>query len=568
MRGIGVVATIVLALSLTVNLLVLASPLYMLQLFDRAVVSGSLETLGFLTLITLFALLIMGGLDWCRSHILVRVADLYERRYSADLLRASIGLSVAAAAQPTTQPLEDLGTIRRFISGRALAALIDFPWLPIFILVIWMLHEWLGWVAVGGALLLFVLALATDLLTRRLSERANLAKGGLDRLAESAVGNSDVVSALGMSEALGRRWSARQGEYSDPLMHSAARIGALVAISKASRLALQVLILGTGAWLVIERELTPGQMIAASIIFGRAMAPVESAIGSWRELISARAAWRRLKRLALHLAHQPRGDRLPRPSGELAVENLSFRPRDGAPLILSNISFRLMAGERLGIIGPSAAGKSTLARLLVGSWGPSGGSIQLDGAEYKQWDRSALGEYVGYVPQDVELFPGTVQENIARFRDIPLTEVIEAAERAGAHRMILGLSDGYRTEVGAGGALLSGGQRQRIALARAVIGTPSLVVLDEANANLDQEGEQAFLECLDQLREQGTSCVVVAHRRALLERCDKLLWLQDGKSIVYGPTARVIERLQAQSVPAAEPATESAVRTAGGGGDE
>ena len=550
MRGVGVIAAIVLALSLTVNLLVLASPLYMLQLFDRAVVSGSLETLGLLTVITLFALFIMGGLDWCRSHILARVADLYERRYSGDLLEASIGLSVTAAAQPTTQPLEDLATLRRFIAGRSLASLIDFPWVPVFILVIWLLHESLGLIGVGGALLLFLLALATELLTRRLSERANLAKGGLDRMAETAVANSDVVTALGMAESLSTRWRRRQGEYSESMMRSTARIGALLAISKATRLALQVLILGAGAWLVIERQLTPGQMIAASIIFGRAMAPVETAIGSWRELVVARAAWRRLRRLALHLARHSPGDRLPRPRGEVVVESVGFRPRDDAPLILANLSFRLMAGEVLGIIGPSAAGKSTLARLLVGSWSPSAGSIQLDGAEYHQWERSALGEYIGYLPQDVELIPGSVRENIARFGEVNMEQVIDAAERAGAHSMILGLSDGYRTEVGAGGALLSGGQRQRIALARAVIGRPSLVVLDEPNASLDQEGEQALIDCIDALRAQGTSCVLVAHRRGLLEHCDKLLWLQEGRCIVFGPTAKVVERLQAQSVAA------------------
>ena len=299
---------------------------------------------------------------------------------------------------------------------------------------------------------------------------------------------------------------------------------------------------------MIERQLTPGQMIAASIIFSRAMAPVEQAIGSWRELVIARAAWRRLKRLRQHLAMQPQGDRLPRPRGELAVESVAFRPRDGAPLILANTSFRLAAGEVLGIVGPSAAGKSTLARLLAGSWSPSAGSIQLDGAEYGQWERAALGEYIGYLPQDIELFPGTVRENIARFRDLPMEAVIEAAERAGAHRMILGLENGYRTEVGAGGTLLSGGQRQRIALARAVLGEPSLVVLDEPNASLDQEGEQALIECIDELREHGASCVLVAHRRGLLEQCDKLLLLREGHTIAFGPTARVIEQLRALPV--------------------
>ena len=285
------------------------------------------------------------------------------------------------------------------------------------------------------------------------------------------------------------------------------------------------------------------------------MVPVEAAIGSWRELVVARAAWHRLRRLFQHLAGQPAGVKLPRPTGELSVTNLSFRPRDGAEPVLSNVSFRIKAGETLGIIGPSGAGKSTLARLLVGSWQPSSGTIQLDGAEYAQWDRSALGRHIGYVPQDVELFPGTVQENIARFRELPLDEVIDAAELAGAHRMILSLADGYQTEVGAGGAMLSGGQRQRVALARAVLGRPGLVVLDEANANLDQQGEAAFLACVDQMRRQGVSCVLVAHRKALLRHCDKLLWLQDGRPLAFGPTRRVLEGMQAQMVDNLEPAS-------------
>jgi PrtD family type I secretion system ABC transporter len=537
--------------SLLINLLMLTVSIYMMQVFDRVLASGSGATLVYLTLIAVGAIALLAGLDAVRTRLLGRASLWLEHK----LAPATFGRAVESALtdQPyRTEALRDLGTLRSALSGPAVLALVDAPWVPIYLAVIYLLHPLLGHIALAGALGLFSIALLNHAATQHLLHQANAASVTSLHRAEASVRNAEVVDAMGLLPGLTQRWAGIHDV--GLVLHARAgdRAAVIQALSRFSRLAVQIALLGAGAWLVLQHELTGGAMIAGSIIMGRALAPVEQAIGTWKQVVAAREAYRRLTAFFARPAYRPDGMPLPAPRGHLTVENLSYGV-PGKPPILRSISFALPSGEALAIIGPSAAGKSTLARLLVGSRKPNAGTVRLDGADLFTWPRAEIGRYVGYLPQDVELFAGTVRENIARLTEADPARIVEAAQMAQAHDLILRLPDGYDTQIGEQGTILSAGQRQRIALARALFGQPRLIVLDEPNANLDSEGEEALCQAIAAIKQTGAAVIVIGHRPSTLAQVDKVLVLRQGTVELFGPRQAVLDRLAARNVTALRP---------------
>ena len=529
--------------SCAVNLLMLTVPLYMLQVYDRVLVSRSIETLIALTVLAVGLLIALGLFEFVRQRVLLRSANQLESDLAPRLLRASHDLELAGRSSGT-QPLRDLSTLRQFMTGSGILAFFDAPWTPLFIAVIFVLHPLLGLVALAAALLLFALALLGEIITRKPLEEAGQFNRGAQNVAEAGLRNAEAVAAMAMRPALETRWQERQDWGWAMQSRAGERSGALSASVKSVRLGFQVAMLGVGAWLVLGEAITPGAMIAASIILGRALAPVEASIGAWRGFIGARGAYRRIREvLGDPATEQEERLALPAPEGRLSVEHLAAAAPGSSRPILRGISFALDPGEALAVIGPSAAGKSTLARLLVGVWQAQGGCVRLDGAEVWTWQPEELGRHLGYLPQDIELFDATVAENVARMGAPDSQKVVAAARLAGAHEMILHLPDGYETRIGASGARLSAGQRQRIGLARALYGEPKLVVLDEPNANLDNEGEAALRQALVGLRKQGVSSIVIAHRPSVLSVVDKVMLLRDGRIEEFGTPQEVIPKV-------------------------
>jgi PrtD family type I secretion system ABC transporter len=529
--------------SFFLNLLMLATPIYMLQVFQRVLGSGHNYTLLYLTAITIFALLILGVLFTVRMWILSRISGWLNAALSGPLISASLQSSLAGNPLGS-QPLRDLGHIQGFISGSGITAMFDSPWVPVFVAVIWLMHPWLGILALVSAILLFVLALLNELSTREAHQEAQQEQARANHFADGSLRNAEVVQAMGMMPALLGHFSKLNNRALDQQAVAGGRSATIQGISRFLRLSVQVGILGTGALLVLNSELTPGQMIAASILLGRALAPVEQSIAGWRTFVMARTSYGRLQELLQITPDETTPMELPPPTGHIQVESASFvHPGSDKP-VLRNINLSVKPGETLVVIGPSAAGKSTFCRLLVGVWVPTVGSVRLDAAEVSSWSRAAFGRYVGYLPQDVELFNGTVRQNIARMGEAEDSEVVEAASLADVHEMILRLPDGYDTPVGPGGAALSAGQRQRIGLARALFRNPKVLVLDEPSASLDRQGEAALLRALTAFKKMGTTIVVVAHHASMLEGADKILVLQEGNMTDFGPKNEVLSHLQ------------------------
>jgi PrtD family type I secretion system ABC transporter len=489
------------------------------------------------------ALFVMMLLDVLRARLLAAAGAALDRRLGPRVLQGLMAQTARLSGAGHLHGLRDVATLRAFFSGQGLMAVFDAPWLPIFLLLICLFHPILGAAAFGGAIVMVVLAFLNERLTRAPLERAQTQARQAARFIDVGTRNADVVEALGMAPALSRRWSA----LNEAALREHRRANAIGAgfsgFTKFARQLIQLVMLAIGAHLVLSQHVTAGIMIAGTILLGRALAPVETLVGSWKGLVEARAAWRRLRTLLSEQVQEDAGTELPAPVGALNVEQLVFRLPKAERPILRGVSFSLQAGEALGVIGPSASGKSTLARLIVGVWKPAAGTVRLDGADVSAWPRERLGPYLGYLPQDVELFAGTVAQNIARLGEPDAAAVIRAAQRAHVHELILRLPQGYDTEMGEAGAALSPGQRQRVALARALYGEPRLVVLDEPNASLDNEGDEALLRALADLKAQGATVVVVAHRPSLLRGVDKLLVLNEGAVQVFGPRADVLARL-------------------------
>jgi PrtD family type I secretion system ABC transporter len=529
--------------SLAINLLLLAPPLYMLQVFDRVLTSRSGETLVVLTIAAIAALIVMAFLDVLRSRLLAAAGVALDRTLGPRVLDGLLAHTSRLSGAPFLNGLRDVNTLRTFLGGAGLVALFDAPWLPLFLLIIFLFHPMLGVIALVGALAMLLLAWLNERFTRDSLERAQAEGRRAGRMIDANVRNAEVVSALGMLPAVTRRWA----ELNDGALLEQLRAnhvgGFFSGATKFMRQFIQLAMLAGGAYLVVSQDVTPGIMIASTILLGRALAPVETLVAAWRGLVDARSAWRRLDQLLTSNPPAAPATELPTPAGALALERVVFAlPKMERP-ILRGVSFSLAPGEALGLIGPSASGKSTLARVVVGVWKPSAGVVRLDGADIATWPRDKLGPHIGYLPQDVELFAGTVAENIARLGDPDAPEVIRAAQRAQVHELILRLPRGYDTDIGEGGQVLSPGQRQRIGLARALYGRPRLVVLDEPNANLDHEGEVALVQAMQALKADGVTLIVIAHRPSLLQGVDKILVLREGAVEMFGSRADAFSRL-------------------------
>jgi PrtD family type I secretion system ABC transporter len=529
--------------SLAVNVLLLVPPLYMLQLFDRVIASRSQETLVMLSLGAAFALLVMALLDALRARLLTACGVALERKLGPRVLGALLGQTARLTGGDQLNGLRDLNTLRHFLVGNGILALFDAPWLPLFLLLIYVFHPVLGAVALGGALLMVIIAVVNERLTRTSLERVQAETRRTGHFVDSSTRNAELVSALGMLPAATRRWAALNDEALRAQVDASAMGGSFSALTKFARQAIQMGMLAAGAWLVITQQATSGVMVAATIILGRALAPVEMLVGSWRTIIDVQAAWKRLDALLKGSPAAPPGTELPRPTGALAAERVVFALPRTDRHIIKGVSFSLAPGESLGLIGPSAAGKSTLARLVVGIWKPLAGTVRLDGADVAVWQREQLGPHIGYLPQAAELFAGTVAANIARLEEPDAAAVVRAAQRAHVHEMLLRLPKGYDTDVGDGGSALSPGQRQCVALARALYGEPRLVVLDEPNANMDVDGEEALMRTLALLRQERVTVLVIAHRPSLLAGVDRLLVLKQGQAEMFGSRAEIMHRV-------------------------
>lgn len=538
------------AFSAVINLLMLAPALYMLQVYDRVLASGNSMTLAMLTLMVLGLFAFMGLLEWVRSLVVIRLGAQIDQRLGARVYDATFDASLRVGRGSSAQPLNDLTSLRQFATGNALFALFDAPWFPLYLAVLFLFHPWLGWLALAGAALLLALTWANQQLTRApLAEAGQLAIHST-QAAGAHLRNAEATEAMGMLARLRQRWQAEHERFLF-VQNSASEQGAAFgAASKVVRLALQSLMLGLGALLAVDGQITPGMMIAGSILTGRVLGPLDQLIGAWKQWSGAQQAYQRLRDLLRAQPPRACGMSLPVPRGELRVEQLSACAPGSRTPVLVGVSFALEPGQRLVVLGPSGCGKSSLVRLLVAAQAPLAGKVRLDGADLQQWDKCLLGPHLGYLPQDVQLFAGSIAENIARFAEVEADKVVAAAHMAGVHELILRLPQGYDTRLGEGGAGLSGGQKQRIGLARAVYGLPALIVLDEPDANLDEAGEQALLAALDRLREQSRTLVLVSHRPALLKSADQLLVLRGGQMQAFGPAARVLQDLQQAARPA------------------
>jgi PrtD family type I secretion system ABC transporter len=537
-----------------VNLLQLTTSIYMMQVFDRVLASRVLDTLYFLSLIAIGATLVLALLEAVRGQVMQRLATWVEHRVAPEGFVRAIE-STLRGRPYRMEVLRDLAVCRGFLSSAGALSLYDIPWVPIYLGFIFMLHPVMGCIALAGAVTLFGLALLSELSTSKLLKEANSASIASQRRAESISRNAEVIDSMGMLPAVIGHWRESVAAMTEPQQRAADRAAILVAATKFFRLAVQIAILGVGAYAVLNQELTSGASIAGSIIMGRALAPVEQLIGGWKQLVQARQSFRRLQAFLTQPRLRPAGMLLPEPTGRLTVERVSyaFPGRDMA--LIKGVNFTLSPGESLAIIGPSAAGKTTLIRLLMGTLPPFAGTVRLDGADVYQWMREDFGRHVGYLPQDVELFDGTVFSNIARLADADPAAVYEAAKLAGCHEMILRLPNGYDTQIGDGGQHLSGGQRQLVGLARAMFGRPKLIVLDEPNSNLDGDAEARLIQALERLKEQDTTVVLVSHRPTLVQGVDKVLLLKDGTLEMFGPRVEVLKRLMTPPRPAEVPMT-------------
>ena len=531
---------VVIGFSFAINLLLLSAPLYMLQIYDRVLSSRSTDTLLFLTLIIALALLTLAALELVRSAILSRLGAWLDRQLAAPVLVNSIRQPLRTGAAPGIQGLRDLNQCRQFLGNGEFSCFMDAPWAPLFLVFVFLLHPVLGYLALAGAILLFTLAVINELLTRPLLLASGNAAMSALAQAESGARNGDVVEGMGMMPNLIGRWRQRNAEALSLQMQAGFRNSAVAATSRFLRQLLQIGMLGIGAWLVIRGELSPGAMIAGSILMSRALAPVEQAISTWRNALAARAAFDRLQQSAADMPEPRQSMPLPAPKGNLAVEAVTYMHPGQGEAVLKNIRFSLPAGTALGIIGPSGAGKTTLIRLLLGNLAPRLGHVRLDGMDVSQWPADDLGRHCGYLPQDIELFSGTIAENIARLGECDAEKIIRAATLAGCHDMILRLPKGYDTQAGEGGLSLSGGERQRIALARALYGDPRYIILDEPNASLDAVGEAALLDAIRALKAQGTTLIIIGHRPGIIQHVDSLLVLNKGQVQHFGSREDVL----------------------------
>lgn len=522
--------------SLFVNLLLLVPSFYMLAVYDRVLSSGSESTLFMLTLITVFLFLVMGGLEWIRSQILIATGTRLDQLLASRVFNSIFSMALATGGKAASaQPLSDLLQLRQFLTGNGLFAFFDAPWLPIYLLLLFLFHFWFGVAAVVSALVLIGLALWNEVATRGDLKEAGQESIGASQYTQSNLRNAEVIEAMGMLPHIRRRWQEKQNTVLALQARASAKGGLINALSKTFRMTIQSLVLGLGAYLAIHKEITPGLVISGSILLGRALAPLDLMIAGWRGFLGARESYNRLSALLPDRPPREKPLPLPSPKGEIRLDNVFVTPLGAAHPILKGVNLLIEPGTQVAVLGPSAAGKSTFARTVLGIYRPEKGNVRMDGADIHNWERMQKGAFLGYMPQDVELLDGTISENIARFGEIDADKIVEAAQMAGIHEMILHLPEGYETRIAGNGYLLSAGQRQRVGIARAVYGNPRVVVLDEPNSNLDQAGEAALMATLASLRRKGASVIVVAHRTNIISHVDKILVLVDGQVAFFGP---------------------------------
>jgi ATP-binding cassette subfamily C protein EexD len=532
--------------SFFINILMLTAPLYMLQVYDRVVAARSFDTLVYLTIIMIGMFTIMGLLEWVRSRVLVRVGNQLDNALSPRIYTAMFEQGIRQPAKRNAQPLADLATVRQFMTGNGLFAFFDAPWMPIYIGLLFVFHPAFGWFAVGAGIVLFIVAVINEKMTRKPITEAGSENIQAQNLANSNISNTEVLHAMGMLPNILSRWNAKHQEVLSKQTIASDKAGVFANLSKILRMVFQSSILGLGAFFVIQNEMSPAMMIAGSILMGRALAPLDLLIGTWAGFNGARTAYGRLNKLLLDIPSNQRKMSLPSPEGTLSIENVHAIPPGAKAAALKGVNFSVEPGSHVGIVGPSAAGKSTLSRIILGLWPVASGVIRLDNADINHYNRDELGPHLGYLPQDIELFDGSISENIARFGELDAVKVVDAAKKAGVHELILELPEGYDTLIGSNAGALSGGQRQRVGLARALYGNPRLIVLDEPNSNLDDQGEMALVNTMQILKREGVTVIVVSHRPSILKNIDQLLVLKDGVMQMFGSRDDVMQALAKQ----------------------
>jgi len=530
--------------SALVNLLMLVPIIYMMQIFDRVVSSGSYSTLTMLTLLMAFLTFAMGGFEWVRSMILISASNRIEKNLRQRVSDATFKRALLTGGSVSNmQPINDLSSLRQFLTGNGLFAFFDAPWFPIYVFIMFLFHPLFGVGAIFACTVMIALAYVTERTTSKKLQDANTQSTHLNNQISNSLKNSEVISAMGMTEDLRHRQEARFDQVLSLQTEASRSAGILQSLSKTFRLVMQSLMLGLGAFLAISGEISPGMMIGGSLLLGRALAPIDMLVGTWKGFVLARGQYDRLGLLLNQIPKDAETMTLPEPTGKLSVEQLMVVPPGSKNIVVRGVSLELVPGEALGIVGPSASGKSCLARALLGIWPAYSGKVRLDGADIAAWNRTELGPFVGYLPQDIELFDGSISNNIARFGDIDPEKVVEAAKTAGVHDLILRLPQGYDTLIGGSGGILSGGQRQRIGLARAIYGMPKYLVLDEPNSNLDDQGERELVEAIRRIKAGGATVIVITHRTMVLQCVDKILVMRDGAAHSFGPRDQVLAAL-------------------------
>jgi PrtD family type I secretion system ABC transporter len=549
------------------NILMFVGPLYMLQVYDRVLASRNELTLIMISAIAIALLVTYGLLEFIRSKLLVRAGLQFDDMLANPAFNRVIRNQLANPNGGAQVTLQDVDKVREFMTGQGILAFFDAPWVPLFLALCFAFHPWLGIVATVGAVIIFILAITNEFATRDLLQEAGAANQGASHFVSTTMQNAEVIRAMGMEKQLAKRWLKQHDNVLETQAKASGRAGAVMASTKFVRMSLQIAILGTGAYLAILQEISPGIMIAASIVMGRALAPVEQAVGQWKQFVGARQAHKRLTQIFGALGDEEERIQLPTPKGSISVQGLiatapGGKPgmSGGRPALLKGVSFSINQGEVLAVIGPSGSGKSTLVRHLVGAMQPQAGTVRLDGTELHHWDSDQLGSHMGYMPQDVKLFRGSVAENISRFVDDPSDEeVVAAAQLSGAHEMVQTLGEGYDTDVGDGGQSLSGGQRQRVGLARAVFRNPNVIILDEPNSNLDSVGEQALGACIQEMKKRGKTVILVTHKANLLSLSDKTLMLVNGQVEKFGLTREMFAQQPQEQPKEALPAPPAVV---------
>ena len=527
----------------TINVLMLVPSIYMLEVYDRVLVSRNETTLYMLSFMTLGLFALISILEYIRSMVVIRIGAKMDTFLNNRVYTAAFEQNLRSTGVNAGQALNDLTTIRQFVTGNGMFAFFDAPWFPIYLLVIFLFNFWMGLFAFVSVALLVGLAWLNEIVSKKPLSEANSTAIRSSNMATNNLRNAEVIEAMGMLPNMRKRWYTQHVKFLRLQAEASQKASRVNSITKFVRIAVQSLILGVGALLVIMGEVTSGMMIAGSILLGRALAPVEQIIGVWRQWSSVVSAYGRLQALLENNPPRQEGMQLPKPEGHLSVESVTAAPPMVAVAVLRGVSFQINAGDCLGVIGPSGSGKSTLARLLVGVWRAAMGKVRLDGADVFLWNKDELGPHMGYLPQDIELFAGTISENIARFGEVDAEQVVKAAQLAGVHELILRLPEGYDTPIGDGGLGLSGGEKQRLGLARALYGDPSVIVLDEPNSNLDDIGEIALTQAIIRLRQMRKTVILISHRPSIIRETNKLLVLRDGMVSAFGPTEQVLKDL-------------------------